>query len=359
MTEEDIVIVGSGVSGLAAAHRLYAAGRTPKILEARPRIGGRIHSFQDSAGNILGDLGPTWVWPSYQPIVRDWLNLLDLSLFDQFADGHAVIDSGEGQPLQKGFAPGQEGIARIRGYSQALIDALESKQPDSTIEVNSPVVSIHTSGPGVMLEIKGAEPREIRANQVIVAVPPRVALTQITWRPSLPQNLIHAMQGSQTWMAPHAKTIALYDRPVWRDNGLSGRIVGRAGPIVEAHDHSGPDGDPAAIFGFLGWPPQIRQQHAANLEAEISKQLERCFGISPSQVWTEDWARDPFTASPDDLSQPMDHPSVGPDILRAAHFDGRVVFAGAEVAQQSPGLIEGALVAAEHAARGILERTSP
>lgn len=47
MTGKRIVIVGAGASGLAAASRLVQLGIQPQyvtILEAQPRIGGRIHT---------------------------------------------------------------------------------------------------------------------------------------------------------------------------------------------------------------------------------------------------------------------------------------------------------------------------
>lgn len=350
----DIAIIGAGLSGLATALRLHEAERDFQIFEARPRTGGRIHSLRSPSGDVLGDLGPTWVWPPYQPIVRDWLAHLQLGLFEQFEEGQAVVDAGPDQPTQQGFAPGQHGIARIRGYSQALIQALEDQLPAESLTLDSPVTAVDVTDIGVIVNVAGNTPRQIHARHIVCAVPPRVALSQITWHPGLPGDLIKAMQASPTWMAPHAKAVALFDRAIWRDQGLSGRVIGRTGPLMEAHDHCGPDGNPAAIFGFLGWPRQMRAEHAGNLKDLIATQLERCFGTPPSEVCIEDWACDPFTASPEDLAGPMDHPSVGPEILRSAHFDGRLVFAGAEVAEQSPGLIEGAFSAADHAVEQIL-----
>ena len=40
----DVLVLGAGLAGLAAARRLVAAGREPLILEARPRVGGRIYT---------------------------------------------------------------------------------------------------------------------------------------------------------------------------------------------------------------------------------------------------------------------------------------------------------------------------
>lgn len=350
----DIAIIGAGLSGLAAGLRLHEAGRSVAILEARSRTGGRIHSVRDPDGRVMGDLGPTWVWPPYQPVIQDWLDHLKLGLFEQFEDGQAVVDAGPGQPLQKGFAPGQQGIARVRGYSQGLIQAVEDRLPKGVVATNNPVTSVSFPRNGAVLEIAGSQPRQIQAEKVICAVPPRVALSQITWQPGFPDALRKAMQGSPTWMAQHAKAVAVFEEPVWRAQGLSGRIIGRAGPLAEAHDHSGPDGTPAAIFGFLGWPHHMRAEHDGRMKGLIATQLERCFGTAPADVWIEDWARDPYTAAPEDLTGPMDHPSVRPKILRAAHADGRLIFAGAETAAQSPGLIEGAFVSADHAVASIL-----
>lgn len=59
MSQAEIIIVGAGIAGLAAASKLQAAGRTVLVLEARDRIGGRIHT--DHTWSVPVELGATWV----------------------------------------------------------------------------------------------------------------------------------------------------------------------------------------------------------------------------------------------------------------------------------------------------------
>lgn len=60
------------------------------------------------------------------------------------------------------------------------------------------------------------------AEQVIAAVPPRL-LAKISFTPDLTPDTLQRWRDAATWMAPHAKFIAAYERPFWREAGLSGR----------------------------------------------------------------------------------------------------------------------------------------
>jgi squalene-associated FAD-dependent desaturase len=54
---EDMLIIGGGFAGLTAAVALSKAGRTVRLLEQRPRLGGRAYSFRDSHTGAIVDNG--------------------------------------------------------------------------------------------------------------------------------------------------------------------------------------------------------------------------------------------------------------------------------------------------------------
>ncbi len=62
-----VLVVGAGFAGLAAAHELASAGCEVLVLEARDRVGGRVHTLTDwvpgkvveAGGELLGANHPT------------------------------------------------------------------------------------------------------------------------------------------------------------------------------------------------------------------------------------------------------------------------------------------------------------
>ena len=57
----DVVVVGAGVAGLAAARTLAEAGRDVALLEARDRVGGRIHTVAAADGGLPVELGAEFI----------------------------------------------------------------------------------------------------------------------------------------------------------------------------------------------------------------------------------------------------------------------------------------------------------
>jgi len=207
-----------------------------------------------------------------------------------------------------------------------------------------------------VVETDNAVTAALKARHVIVALPPRLALERIDWPDNFDLALQAAMAATPTWMATHAKTAVIYDTPFWRREGLSGRIASAAGPLGEVHDYCDRDGTFGALFGFFGWPPEMRREHAGELEKAVIAQLVHCLGAQAHDVGmlqTEDWALNPHICSAADLTTTPAHPEVMPSVVRQPHMDGRLFFAGAESATQSLGLIEGALCAGQDAAQAV------
>ncbi len=67
------IVIGAGVAGLAAARHLTAAGRHVLMLEARPRLGGRILTVRDSLSPLPIELGAEFVHGT----VKEMWNIID------------------------------------------------------------------------------------------------------------------------------------------------------------------------------------------------------------------------------------------------------------------------------------------
>ncbi len=362
MANHDVIIVGAGLAGLTAAAVLSAAGADVLVLEAQHRYGGRIRSV--NAGPVpdapdatsLADLGPTWVWPPYQPVVARWLERLRIETFAQYSDGDGVLDGWSAQP-QRGVLPSQDGMVRLVGGPRSLISAMVGQLSPDRLRLGAAVTHIEPVYGGARVIV--AHGPSVTARHVVVSVPLRVAAAQISM-PALGASVLHDMQRVPTWMAAQAKAVVLYDRPFWRDAGLSGRIASRTGPLFEAHDHTPPDESFGAIFGFVQWTPEQRRRDSGRLRAAIVAQLVRCLGPgagSPTAVHVEDWATNPRTCVASDISDTPQHPALAPMSVRQLHWNGALQFAVSESADVSPGLIEGALAVGERAARRAVPKT--
>jgi len=354
----DVIIVGAGLSGLACANLLHNAGLKTIILEASDRIGGRIHSIQHQETiEYAADLGPTWVWPEYQPVLSKWLENLKIGTFDQFNEGDGIVDFEENKPVQRHPIAGQYAIRRICGGPQALIDKIYTALPSSCIQTGQKVTAIELTGNAVSITTGGPEKKIFKAEKVVVAAPLAIASEAISWSDCLDEAVVNIMSNTPTWMATQAKAVIMYDRPFWREKGLSGRIASQAGPLVEVHDHCLPQSAHATLFGFVGWPFVMRQNRSELLKTSIIDQLIRCFGKEAANFNTlhiEDWALNKNICSQIDLSLPPAHPLALPDLVRSPHYNGRLFFTVSETAVQSPGLIEGAFSAANDTVNSLL-----
>jgi monoamine oxidase len=91
-----VIVVGAGFSGLACSHELLAAGCDVTVLEARGRIGGRVHSVSDlvpgkiveAGGEMLGSNHPTVM--AYAE--KFGLKLVDVPEYDNLEPQRVVLN---------------------------------------------------------------------------------------------------------------------------------------------------------------------------------------------------------------------------------------------------------------------------
>ncbi|APG87157.1 flavin monoamine oxidase family protein [Sinorhizobium americanum] len=360
---QSILIVGGGLAGLTAARLLHRAGIGFKLLEARDRLGGRILSV-DGTGKPSGDgfdLGPSWFWPGMQPAMGDLVHQLGLHHFEQNSDGDVIFQRMAREAPQRYRGMRQEPQSmRLVGGTGAIISALAESLPAESIELGAQVTHVSLDGEGVVvqyLDATGSAQRE-RASHVLFAMPPRLIEAKILFSPALDFATLERWQRTPTWMAPHAKFFALYDRPFWREAGLSGTAQSMVGPLVEIHDATTASGR-AALFGFVGVPAAERA--AAGRDAIVAasvQQLAQMFGpeaASPRATLFKDWADDPLTATSDDR-QAGGHPSADPRPWINGKWRDYISLAGSETSISEPGYLAGAVEAATRTASELIGR---
>jgi monoamine oxidase len=347
----DLIVVGAGLSGLALARAVAARGAAVTVLEARARIGGRVLCHRSASGAY--DLGPAWIWPTLQPRMARAAQAAGLALYEQAEAGGMVYQdqTGRTQRLANGFTQSPPSM-RIAGGVTALVEAIADDLAPGVVRLEHVVRRIALTETGVAVTADSpAGAVTLYAARVVLALPPRLA-ARIEMTPALPaaiQSLLAAVPG---WMAGQAKALALYDRPFWRDAGLSGSAFSKLGPLGELHDASLPGAAEAALFGFFAWPPALRAAQGADLPNLVARQLGALFGpeaAQPRALIIQDWAGEGFTGTEADRTEGPSHPEYRP-IALPAPWGARIRLAGAETASDFGGYLEGALVAAEAAA---------
>jgi monoamine oxidase len=241
---------------------------------------------------------------------------------------------------------------RFVGGSQ-LIAVRAAKALGARVVKSSPVRSIKSGRNGVTVE---SERVTVHARRVVVTVPPALVAT-IEFDPIPADRLQIAQRFPQ---AVEAKAGAVYDRPFWRDQGLSGQVASDVGPLRSTFDNSPPSGKPGIVFGFIGGHESrawARLSKAGRRKATLDN-LATYFGAQALQardyvegysVTQEPWIRGCPTA----VAAPGALLELGPALRRPV---GRIHWAGTETSTFWFGYMDGAVRSGERVAAEVARK---
>jgi monoamine oxidase len=358
LRHKKVIIVGGGLSGLYAAYLLEQKQTPYLLLEAKPRLGGRILGVQNKQyTNHYFDLGPTWIFPHQQKI-QCLVRQLGITLFKQYTKGNVLYQTSEHQSPKQIKGAGDMQLLKIQGGSQSLISALQNTLEQNNIKLDHEITKIDKQANLWLLSVnhKGIE-QKFSADELMLAMPPRIIAKHLTDKRWVSRMLLKSLQQSQTWMAGQAKFVATYDKPFWREQGLSGQIFSQTGPMVEMHDASTDTKQSFGLFGFIGWPASRRSQLTEQqLKDACLAQLASCYGpvvFDFTDCHVKDWAADQFICTANDRLEASRHPefiiSNHLQELNSLHLH----FIGSEFASTDPGYLEGAIDAVVQTTSGL------
>jgi monoamine oxidase len=240
--------------------------------------------------------------------------------------------------------------SRFVGGSQ-LVSLKLAQQLGRRVLLSQPVRQIVQTRSGVRVT---TDQLSVAAKHVIVTGPPAITAL-IRYEPDLP-----FMRAQLTQRYPQGTVIkveAVYDRPFWRDQGLTGQAVSLTGPVKVTFDNSPPDGRPGVLLGFIEGQEARHwgQQSAAARKAAVLQNFVTYFGAQAGSPrgWIEmNWSAEAWTRG---CYVGYTPPGVLLDYGAAIRAPvGRIHWAGAETSDYWNGYMDGAVRSGERGAREVL-----
>jgi monoamine oxidase len=287
-------------------------------------------------GRALLELSVQAVWAA-EP---NDLSLLHMLFYIHSAGGFDALLDTEGGAQQD----------RIVGGSQRLALGL-AEMLGVRVLLERPVRRIEHGDSGVALDAAG---ERVSARRTIVAIPPTLT-SRIEYEPPLP-----FLRDQLTQRMPQgtvAKCMAIYDRPFWREEALSGQAASDRGPVRVIFDNSPLDGAPGVLLGFLEGDVarDLGRVPAAERRAAVVGTFERVFGPRagrPDDYVEKLWADEQWTRGCYGCYMPTGGWTGFGRALREPI--GPLHWASAETGTVWSGYMDGAVQSGERAAREAL-----
>jgi monoamine oxidase len=241
--------------------------------------------------------------------------------------------------------------SRFIGGSQLISQLMAKQIGKKRILLKHPVKRIEQHRHGVRVFTKHLT---ASGKQVIVTGPP-VVTAQIHYDPHLPADRRALLQ-----RFPQGTTIkcqAVYDRPYWRDSGLTGQAVALDSPVRVTFDNSPPDGNPGILLGFIEGAAarDYQRRSAAERKAAVLNAFATYFGEaarSPRDYFEMNWTNEVWTRGCYEGYLPPGALTAHGTALRAPFK--RLHWAGAETSDYWYGYMDGAVRSGKRAAAEVL-----
>ncbi|MFF6983729.1 flavin monoamine oxidase family protein [Streptomyces sp. NPDC008343] len=183
--------------------------------------------------------------------------------------------------------------SRVLGGPHLICEAM-AKELGDAVRLSSPVYAIAHSADGAVVQYDGGE---VAARRVVVTLPPTLA-GRIRYSPAMPPLRDQLTQ--QVPMGSVIKVNVLYDRPFWREDGLSGQVVSLEDPLSVVLDNTPHGSKHGVLVGFF------EGRHARRMSSQSVEQrrdaavkcLTKFFGAraaQPLDYLDKDWTAEEYS----------------------------------------------------------------
>ncbi|KAK5051037.1 hypothetical protein LTR84_003596 [Exophiala bonariae] len=181
----DVVVIGAGFSGLAAADKLVKAGMSVAVIEASDRVGGKVYDRKLPNGCIV-ETGAEFVGP-YQDRVLELAKDLGVETFKTYCKGKSIFHSKSKtiayDPAGAGLPVDDEALMQLGTAGQTLDQMAQELDAHVPWEhSNAPIWDMGTMASWLDINVPHQEAREIMnlsLKSLLSSEPADVSLLQV------------------------------------------------------------------------------------------------------------------------------------------------------------------------------------